>query len=307
MKKLFFVYNPYSGRAYIKNCLSDIVNIFTVAGYEVTVYPTQRVLDGYEKVCEADGKYDLIVCSGGDGTLNEVIGAAMTHQITRPRIGYIPSGSTNDFASGLGIPKDMKKAARNIADGEVFSCDIGLMNGRYFNYVAAFGVFTEVSYKTPQNMKNILGHQAYVLESIKSLSKIQAYDMKIQFDTVVREERYIFGMVANSESVGGIKGIIGSDVEMNDGMFEVALVKEPKNPIELQQVIGGLLNKNSDNPMVERFKTSEIVFESSEMVAWTLDGEDGGEHTNVDIQVLNKAVDIIIPKSAPPLLTDSSL
>lgn len=297
MKKLFFVYNPFSGRGFIKTCLSDIINIFTVAGYEVTVYPTQRAMDGYDRVCEADGKYDLIVCSGGDGTLNEVIAAAMTHQIKRPKIGYIPAGSTNDFAQGLGIPKDMKMAARRIADGQVFSCDLGTMNGRYFNYVAAFGVFTEVSYKTPQNMKNILGHQAYVLESFKSLSKIQAYSMKITFDGEVREDRYLFGMVANSESVGGIKGITGIDVEMNDGMFEVALVKEPKNPIELQQIIGGLLIKSPDNPMIERFKTAAITFESDAAVAWTLDGENGDEHAFVKIQIVPNAIDIIVPKT----------
>ncbi len=295
MKKLFFIYNPYSGRAFIKTSLSDIITIFTAAGYEVTVHPTQRVRDGYEKVCAADGKYDLIVCSGGDGTLNEVIAAAMTHTKKRPVIGYIPAGSTNDFASGLGIPKDMKKAAKNIAEGHAFSCDIGTMNERYFNYVAAFGIFTDVSYTTSQNLKNLLGHQAYVLESLKSLAKIQGYQMKISFDEEVREERYIFGMVANSESVGGIKGITGDEVTMNDGMFEVVLVKEPKNPIEFQQIISDLA-RFSTTPMIERFKTRKIIFESEEKVAWTIDGENGDEHNKVKITILNKAIDIIVPQ-----------
>ena len=145
MKKMLFIYNPYSGKGLIKNKLSTIIDVFTKDGYIVTAYPTQHALDGYDMVCKADGKYDTIVCSGGDGTLNEVISAAVTHVERRTSIGYIPAGSTNDFAVTLGIPKNMIKAAEAIVEGHVFSCDIGKMNGRLFNYIAAFGAFTEVS------------------------------------------------------------------------------------------------------------------------------------------------------------------
>ncbi len=300
MKKLLFIFNPLSGKGLIKNRLLEIINIFTKAGFEVTAYPTQHALDGYDKVCEADGLYDMIVCSGGDGTLNEVISAAKTHRNSRPKIGYIPAGSTNDFAGSLGIPKDMVKAARQIADGEVFQCDLGRMNGRYFNYIAAFGLFTEVSYKTPQSAKNVLGHQAYILESLRSLSKIQTYDMTVSCNDMEFSGRYIYGMVANSQSVGGFKGITGRNVNMNDGLFEVALVREPKNPLELQQVVAGMFSKNQESPMVDRFKTDRIVFDSRDSVAWTIDGENGDEHQHVVITVVPKAIDIIVQPEKQP-------
>lgn len=293
MKKLFFVFNPHSGKGLIKNKLLEILDIFTKAGYEVTVYPTQKALDGYDKVCEADGKYDVIVCSGGDGTLNEVISAVMTHRLSQPVIGYIPAGSTNDFAGSLGIPKDMIKAAKIIETGEPFKCDLGKMNGRYFNYVAAFGMFTEVSYSTPQSLKNVFGHNAYIFESIKSLGKIKAQSMKITCDDKVLSGRYIYGMASNSKSVGGFKGIAGKDVVMDDGLFEVALVKEPKNPIEFQQAISGMFSKKEKNNMVERIRGSRIIFESENSVSWTVDGEYADEHQRVEIEVIGKAVSII--------------
>ncbi len=294
MKKMLFVFNPHSGKALIKNKLFDIINIFTEAGYEVTAYPTQRALDGYDKICAADGLYDVIVCSGGDGTLNEVISAAMTHRLARPVIGYIPAGSTNDFARTLGIPKNMIKAAENIAHGRVFSCDLGSMNGRYFNYIAAFGLFTDVSYKTPQNVKNVLGHQAYILESLKSLSKVQVYNLVIHSNDMVLKGEYIYGMIANSDSVGGFRGITGKNVDLHDGLFEVALVKNPKTPLEMQQIVAGLFSKSQESPMVERFKTNRILIESDTSVAWTLDGENGDSHQRVEISVVEKAIDIIV-------------
>lgn len=293
MKRLLFVFNPHSGKGLIKNKLLGILDIFTKAGYELTVYPTQKAMDGYDKVCEADGKYDVIVCSGGDGTLNEVISAVMTHRMAKPKIGYIPAGSTNDFAGSLGIPKDMIKSAKIIAEGHSFACDLGKMNGRFYNYVAAFGMFTDVSYKTPQSMKNILGHQAYILESIKSLGKIKAFPVKVTCNDITVSGRYIYGMVANSKSVGGFKGITGKGIQMDDGLFEVALVREPKNPLEFQQIVAGMFSKSQDSPMVDRFKTSKIVFESEEAISWTVDGEYADEHQRVEIEVVAKAINII--------------
>lgn len=294
MKKLLFVYNSHSGKGLIKNKLMEIIDIFTKSGYLVTAYPTQRAMDGYDRVCEADGLYDMIVCSGGDGTLNEVISAMMTHINKRPVLGYIPAGSTNDFASTLGIPKNMLKAAAKISDGELMSYDVGLMNGRYFNYVAAFGLFTDVSYKTPQNVKNVLGHQAYVIESLKSLSNIKSYYLTIHSNEMEIKGSYIYGMISNSRSVGGMKGISGKDVELDDGLFEVTLVKEPVSPLELQQIVAGLLSKSQKSPMVERFKTDRITIESDKAVEWTVDGENGDAHQRVEISVVNKAIDIVV-------------
>lgn len=294
MKRMLFVYNPYSGKGLIKNKLSTIIDIFTKAGYIVTAYPTQRALDGYDRVCEADGKYDLIVCSGGDGTLNEVISASVTHVNKKISIGYIPAGSTNDFAATLGIPKNMIKAAQSIVDGHPFSCDIGRMNGRLFNYVAAFGLFTDVSYKTPQNMKNMLGHQAYVLESIKSLTNIKAYSLTIECNDMEIKGNYIYGMISNSSSVGGMKGIVSKNVELDDGLFEVCLVREAKTALELQQIVAGIFSKTQKSPMVERFKTNKLVIKSEQAIAWTVDGENADAHERVEISVLPKAVDIIV-------------
>jgi len=174
------------------------------------------------------------------------------------------------------------------------SYDIGVMNGRYFNYVAAFGLFTDVSYKTPQNVKNVLGHQAYVFESLKSLSNIKSYYLTIHCNEIEMKGSYIYGMISNSRSVGGVKDICGKDVELDDGLFEVTLVKEPVSPLELQQIVAGLLSKNQKSPMVERFKTDRIVIESDKAVEWTVDGENGDAHQRVEISVVDKAIDIMV-------------
>lgn len=303
MKKMFFLYNAHAGKGQIRGKLTYIIDLFTKSGYLVTAYPTQRALDGYDKVCEADGKYDIIVCSGGDGTLNEVISALMTHRNKKPPIGYIPAGSTNDFAATLGISKNMQKAAGSIAKGVPFACDVGRMNGRYFNYVAAFGLFTEVSYKTPQNMKNMLGHQAYIFESLKSISKIKAYELKISCNDMEIGGRYIYGMISNSFSVGGMKGIAGHDVLLDDGLFEVTLVKEPVTPHELQQVVTGVFSKSQVSPMVERFKTKRFVVESEEAVAWTVDGENADRHQRVEISVVGNAVEIMADEDWLPKIS----
>lgn len=294
MKKMLFLYNSYAGKGQIRVKLTSIIDLFTKAGYMVTAYPTQCALDGYDKVCAADGKYDIIVCSGGDGTLNEVISALMTHRNARPPVGYIPAGSTNDFAVTLGISRNMQRAAGQIAKGVPFACDIGRMNGRYFNYVSAFGLFTEVSYKTPQNMKNMLGHQAYLFESLKSFSKIKGYNLRILCNDIEIRGSYIYGMVSNSFSVGGMKGITGRNILLDDGLFEVTLVKEPVTPHELQQVVAGIFSKSQTSPMVERFKTGHIVIESEESLAWTVDGENADEHQRVEISVARGAVEIVV-------------
>lgn len=294
--KMLFVFNPCSGKGQIKNKLMEIVSIFSRAGFDITIYPTRAAMDAYERVCEADGKYDCIVCSGGDGTLNEVIAAVNRHRLSRPRIGYIPTGSTNDFASTLGISKDMCRAACSIAAGATMAVDIGKFNERFFNYVAAFGLFTDISYKTPQNVKNVLGHQAYILESLKSISKIEAYGMIVKNGEQIIKGNFIYGMIANSESVGGFKGVSGKHVLLNDGLFEVVLVREPKNPMDLQMIATGLISREEENPMIERFKTDHMVIESEAAVAWTLDGENGNSHEKVEISVIPKAVDIIVPQ-----------
>ena len=243
--KMLFVFNPNSGKAQIKNQLMKIIQVFSKAGYEITVYPTKAPLDGYQHILDNEGRYDVITCSGGDGTLNETVAAVLKYKGEKPPIGYIPSGTTNDFAASLGIPRNMVKAAVNIAKGKHFPCDVGIVNGeRSFNYVAAFGAFTRVSYGTPQNLKNILGHQAYVIEAVRSLSTIKPQYMRVYSEEMNVEGNFVYGMISNTDSVGGIKNLTGNDVNLQDGLFEVTLIRELNNPIAVQSLINAFITKD---------------------------------------------------------------
>ena len=266
--KMLFVFNPNSGKAQIKNQLMKIIQVFSKAGYEITVYPTKAPLDVYQHILDNEGRYDVITCSGGDGTLNETVAAVLKYKGEKPPIGYIPSGTTNDFAASLGIPRNMTKAAVNIAKGKHFPCDVGIVNGeRSFNYVAAFGAFTRVSYGTPQNLKNILGHQAYVIEAVRSLSTIKPQYMRVYSEEMNVEGNFVYGMISNTDSVGGIKNLTGNAFITKD------------------------LSKCD---WVCTWKTSSVRFESPQPVSWTLDGEYGGEHTEIKFSVKEKAVDFLI-------------
>lgn len=290
-KKLLFIFNPFSGKAQIKNQLLDIVDTMVKADYEVTIYPTQAKEDAMHKVETEAGEYDLVVCSGGDGTLDEAVTGMMKREEKVP-LGYIPAGSTNDFANSLGIPKDMVKAAAVAVGNHNFACDIGDFNGDSFVYVAAFGLFTEVSYKTPQNLKNILGHAAYILEGAKCLHDIPAYLMQVEYDNVRVQDEFIYGMITNSISVGGFKGMTGKDVLLDDGVFEVTLIKKPKNPIELNEILGCLTNLIDDTDLIYSFKTDRVHFTCKNEIPWTLDGEFGGDHQEVTVRNIHRALEL---------------
>ena len=294
-KRLLFVFNPCSGKAQIKNQLAEIVDTMVKAGYEVTIYPTQCAGDATEKIKSEAGSYDLIVCSGGDGTLDEVV-TGMMHMENKKPLGYIPAGSTNDFASSLGIPKDMVAAAKTTVSGVPFACDIGKFNDDYFVYVAAFGLFTDVSYKTSQEWKNVLGHAAYILEGAKCLHDIPAYRMQVEYNNRCIQDEFIYGMISNSTSIGGFKGMTGKDVLLDDGLFEVTLIKKPRNPMELNEIIAALINLVDDKDMVYSFKTSEVKFTSVTEIPWTLDGEYGGSHKEVLVKNLKQTVSIMVKK-----------
>ncbi len=296
-KKMLFVYNPKSGKAQIRNKLADILDIFTKGGYEITVYPTQKNGDAMEVVANRKPIYDLVVCSGGDGTLDEVV-TGMIQSGFPTTIGYIPAGSTNDFGGSLALPKNMLKAAEAIVHGKDFPCDVGSFNRDVFVYIAAFGIFTDVSYETGQEMKNVLGHMAYVLEGMKRLPTIRSYPMKIMYDDKVIEDDFIFGMITNSVSVGGFKHITGKNVKLDDGVFEVTLIRKPKNPIELNNIMVSLLNRDIDTNAMYCFRTARLICESKEPVAWTLDGENGGMHTAVEIANVYKGINIRVQKDS---------
>ena len=250
MKKLLFVYNPRAGKEMLKPRLSDVLDIFVKAGYEVTVHPTQAYRDAYYQIKEYEvGKYDLIACSGGDGTIDEVATGMMKRREMGKDVvpvGYIPAGTTNDFAKSLHIPRKPLAAADNAVKGVPFPCDIGKFNDSVFVYIAAFGIFTDVSYETDQAVKNVLGHMAYILEGAKRIFNIPSYKIKVEHDGEVIEDEFIFGMVTNSRSVGGFSNMVGKNIVFDDGLFEVTLIKTPKNPIALQEIIAALLIEQVD-------------------------------------------------------------
>ncbi len=209
-------------------------------------------------------------------------------------IGYIPTGTTNDFASSLHISRNILEAADTAVNGIPFACDVGRFNEDYFIYIAAFGLFTDVSYETKQSMKNILGHLAYVLEGTKRIFNIPSYRIKVFHDGEEIEDEFIFGMVTNSRSVGGFKGIIGRDVIFDDGEFEVTLMKTPKNPIELNELLGAIVMKQINQERMYSFRSGEIRFESVEEIPWTLDGEFGGVHDHVLVQNKKQGLKIMV-------------
>jgi YegS/Rv2252/BmrU family lipid kinase len=292
-EKCLLIFNPYSGKGLIKNYLVDIVDIIVKSGYEVTIYPTQSSGDAVQQIINEAEKFDRIICSGGDGTLDEVVTGMMRSPVKVP-IGYIPAGSTNDFGNSLGIDKDMLRAADIAFNGKEYKVDIGAFNEDSFVYVAAFGLFTEVSYSTSQDLKNVLGHAAYILEGAKQLRDIPKYRMQVEYDGNVFFDDFIFGMVTNSKSVGGFKGILPGNVELNDGLFEVTLVKNPRNPIELSEIIGALASDSNESELLYKFSTSKIKFTSSEDISWTLDGEFGGKMSVCEIVNRNNALEIMI-------------
>ncbi|HKM33357.1 MAG TPA: diacylglycerol kinase family protein [Lachnospiraceae bacterium] len=295
-KSMLLIINPKAGKAQIKNHLLQIVDTFNKGGYEVTIYVTQGEGDAMRAVKDRKDQYDLIVCSGGDGTLDEVVTGMVKSGKSLP-IGYIPTGSTNDFANSLEIPRNMKKAAQNIVNGKIFACDIGSFNRDVFVYVAAFGMFTDVSYGTGQEMKNILGHMAYVLEGMKRLTAIQSYQMRFYYNDTFIEGDFLFGMITNSVSVGGFKNITGKNVELNDGQMEVTLIRRPSSVLALNQLISALTEKNPENELIYWFKTSKLLVESDEEVAWTRDGEFGGNHKEVLIEDYKESMQIMVSKS----------
>lgn len=294
-KKMMFIYNPHAGKAQIRSNLLDIIDIFTKAGFEVTAYPTQEQGDATRATREMEPGYDVVVCCGGDGTLDEVVSGMLRREDKIP-IGYVPAGSTNDFANSLGIPKKMVKAADTVVQGNLFSCDMGSFNDEFFVYVAAFGLFTEVSYETKQELKNLLGHAAYVLEGTKRLTSIQSYEMEIEYDGNVIKDEFLYGMVSNSLSVGGMKNFTGKNVKLDDGLFEVTLIRKPKQLADYHSIARDLLMGESDSSYIYMFKTSRLKIRSTESIPWTLDGEYGGAHTEVELKNMNQVLQMIVPE-----------
>ncbi len=296
-EKILFVYNPNAGMKKIQDKLNAVCHELTQGGRELIVSPTRQRDDAKNAVLEyvGEGKCEKIVVSGGDGTLHEVVNGMMQCEQRVPIV-YIPAGSTNDFGYSLSIPKDITVAAGMVNSGIPFECDIAQFNDRYFVYTAAFGLFTDVSYATPQNLKNVFGHAAYVLNGASSLARIRKYRMALTYDGLYVEDDFIYGMVVSSSSIGGFRGITGPDVKLNDGEYELFLVRDCSR-LELTVVANDILHHKFDNKNMICERVRQVEFHSMTPVAWALDGEYGGDFTDVSVNIHHKAVTFMVPKS----------
>lgn len=297
MKNLLFVVNPKAGRTVIKSDLINIIEIFSNAGYSVEVYPTKGQEQTEQYVYENAERFDLVVCAGGDGTLDNTVGGIMMLERKikkRIHMGYIPCGSTNDYARSLKISLDPVQAAKDIVEGDICHVDVGKLENTFFIYVAAFGAFTEISYSTPQNLKNALGHAAYVMEAGKSVLNMKSYNMKVLFDDDEVEGNFVYGQITNSLSVGGFKNFGSKNMSFSDGKFETVLIKTPENPLELQRIINSLLMDDLSDEMIVFRKSSRVVIKSKEEVPWTVDGEYGGSFKTTRVSNIRKAVSMTL-------------
>lgn len=292
MKKLLLIYNPVSGMTKTRLSLQKAVEFYDSRDYMVTVCLVNRLEECAESI---DFKsFDLVVCSGGDGTLNITVSFLLKKNLPA-QIAYIPSGSTNDFAYSLGLSGDADALLNNTVSGEPRRIDVGRFNAsRYFLYVAAFGIFTKVSYSTSQKAKNLLGHAAYILEGIKSMADLKSYHIEAEFEEEKIEDDFILGMVTNSVSIGGFKNLLPSDTALDDGLFEVVLIRVPKTLAALNEIVLSLLgDKMEENPHIYYRKTARVVMRSEEKVSWALDGEFGGEENMVRIENRRKLLSIV--------------
>lgn len=295
--RILLIYNPRAGKGLFLQSLSSVIDLFTKAGFSVEVYPTQASGDAVKKIMSLKEEYNMIVPAGGDGTLDEVVTGVIRAGLKTP-LGYIPVGSTNDYAASLGLSTNVLEAAGDIISGQVHGLDAGIVNGEnVFIYVAAFGAFTDVAYQTNQDMKNALGHVAYLIEATKRIGGLKPYLMQVRTAETSLTQEYIFGMITNSTSVGGIRNITGREVKLDDGLFEVTLVHNPRNILEMQEVVSALLTGHHNTRLIDFFRTDKIEMTSSEQIPWTFDGEFGGIYQMVHIENHRQSIRLVYDSS----------
>ena len=296
-KKVMLIINPCSGRNKARNGLIDLAGVFGSNGYTTTIYTTKGSGDATEFALKYASNYDLIVCRGGDGTFSEMLNGLMQLE-NRPPIGFIPSGTTNELASTLGIPTDARTAAETIFGSEPYSNDIGLFNNsRYFTYVASFAAFSECSYAASQKLKNRIGRFAYFYESAKEVKDIRPIPMRVECDDFVEEGEYVIGSVSNSHSVGGIIKLDEKTVNLNDGKFEVFLGINPGSVSAWKDTLVSIARRDFDERYLKIIKTSKVSFTplGNDVIPWSIDGEFGGNNKQVDISVVQNAYNIFRP------------
>ena len=292
MKKMLFVMNPYAGMRKANRYLADIIALFNRADYDVTTYMTAGPGDAIGVVERKAREMDVVVCCGGDGTFNETISGILRSGCDVP-VGYIPAGSTNDFATSMKLSSNIMQAAADIVVGEPQRYDVGRFGNRYFSYVASFGAFTRASYSTPQSVKNALGHTAYLLEGISELSQIKKEHVRLELDGRVVEDDFLFGAISNSTSVAGILTLDPRKVDMRDGKFEVLLVRSPVDLAEISECIRAVQKQEYNCSMITFCSAEKIRVYANPDMAWTLDGEKEEGHEMVEVENLHHAVQII--------------
>ncbi len=298
-KRMLLLVNPYAGKKQAQSSLCEIIDQLNKNGWRVEVHITQSRGDACEQAKMAEGHFDRVTAVGGDGTLNELI-SGVAGWNTRPDVGYIPMGTTNDFAASLGFPKEPKAAARVAAEGTPFVCDIGKFEDRYFAYIAAFGMFTDVAYLTDQQAKNIFGRLAYLFQGALELGSNQGTKMKVVTEDQVIEGDFIFGAVTNSHSIGGFKGLLAGEIYLDDGWLELLLIRRPKNAAELSELVSSLLSQQfSQKSGVFYAKVKSVSFYADQPVSWTLDGEDGGAHEEATIECMPAAISFAADDKEP--------
>ncbi len=295
-RRMLVVRNPRAGSFLSQNSFLEAAGVIFKSDYNVYVYSTQCRGDATRIVAEEGEQYDCVVAFGGDGTLNEVINGLMRLE-KRPLLGYIPAGTTNDFAAGLGLSRNVVKAAMTVLDGQVQELDVGRFGeDRYFSYVASFGTFTKASYSTPQDIKNLFGYAAYLLEGLRSLSDFQVYTLDILADGEEIRGDFIFGAVSNALSVGGVVKFDSAQVDLSDGLFEMLLIRAPQNLAGLQKIVVDLATHHYSSELIVSMKASEVTVRGEQPIAWTVDGEMGGVKTEARVMNCHRAIRILRPK-----------
>ncbi|HKK95492.1 MAG TPA: diacylglycerol kinase family protein [Anaerovoracaceae bacterium] len=294
-KKILVILNPKAGMMHANKVFVEIIKTFVDSNYMPTVLTTKEQGDAMRYATEFTNGMDLVVCIGGDGTLNEVVAGLLKANNNNIPVGYIPSGSTNDFATSIGISKNVLIAAKDITKGKLENLDVGRFNKRYFSYVASFGAFTSSSYEAPQNIKNMIGHTAYVLQGIREIPNIKPERVKIITPEKVIEGNFIFGAICNSNSVGGILSFEDFDVDMNDGKVEVFLIRAPESLSELNSMIVAMLDQSFNSPLITFFSTESVQIEAERSMPWTLDGEFEPGYDEIDISIIHSGINIIVP------------
>lgn len=294
-KKVLVLINPNSGKKNSKESVLDALNVFSAKNYQMEIYLSQKPMDVTRYIEENGERFDVVAVFGGDGTLNEATNGLMKLK-HKPVISYFPTGTMNDFGTNFGLTNDMKQCANIACAGHIESFDVGKINSRYFNYVAGFGAFCNVSYETKQELKKQIGNLAYIIKAIHEIPNLHPYHVKMNLDGKIFEKDLMFGLIINGNRVAGFEMVEQADNTFKDGLFDIILVEHTPNPLELYNYPLGVLHPELNMKYVERYQAKSIIIESQEKLAWTLDGEEGEETLVARVENISQALQIYASK-----------